>query len=93
MSSTTTVELLPLPVHQQTILVADDSRTSASPAEAFDLPPNPHGQHDFSRSRAAAVIVTVAGVNFLNTLGSGILTVALPQMAKDLDLPREILLW
>lgn len=46
-----------------------------------------------SRGRSTAIIVTVAGVNFLNVCGSGILTVALPQMAKDLRIPRELLLW
>lgn len=46
-----------------------------------------------SKRRAALVITTVAGVNFLNTMGSGILTVALPTMAKDLGLGVELLLW
>ena len=49
--------------------------------------------NEFSKGRAAAIIVTVAGVNFLNTLGSGTLTVALPAIAKDLNLSRELLLW
>ena len=49
--------------------------------------------NDFSKGRSAAIIITVAGVNFLNTLGSGTLTVALPAIAKDLGLSRELLLW
>ena len=46
-----------------------------------------------STRRAAAIIITVAGVNFLNTMGSGILTVAFPRIALDLGIPRELLLW
>jgi len=48
---------------------------------------------EISNRRAAAIIGTVAGVTFLNTMGSGILTVALPRIAKDMHLSRELLLW
>jgi hypothetical protein len=46
-----------------------------------------------STRRAAAIIITVAGVNFLNTMGSGILTVVFPRIALDLGISRELLLW
>jgi hypothetical protein len=46
-----------------------------------------------SKTRSAAIIITISSISFLNTPGSGLLTVALPQIAKDLDLPRELLLW
>jgi MFS family permease len=46
-----------------------------------------------SVSRTTLVIVTLSGVNFLNTLGSGILTVGLPRMAVDLALNPSILFW
>jgi hypothetical protein len=46
-----------------------------------------------SNRRAVLLIATVAGVNFLNTMGSGILTVALPTIGKDLELSVELLLW
>ena len=46
-----------------------------------------------SKTRSSAIIITIASVSFLNTLGSGLLTVALPRIAKDLDLPNELLLW
>lgn len=54
--------------------------------------PNPPNEI-LSKSRAVLIIVTVAGVNFLNTMGSGILTVALPTIATDLGLIQELLLW
>jgi hypothetical protein len=93
MSSTITIELVPLPPNQHTVLVTDTHGVSDNQTEGIDPPPDSHVPHDFSKGRSAAIIVTVAGVNFLNTLGSGILTVALPQIAKDLHLSREILLW
>lgn len=46
-----------------------------------------------SKTKSSAIIITIASVSFLNTLGSGILMVALPQIAKDLGLPHELLLW
>lgn len=41
---------------------------------------------------AAIIITTVAGVNFLNVMGSGILIVALPTIAEGLGLSTELLL-
>lgn len=46
-----------------------------------------------SRSRATAITVILTGVSFLNTMGSGLLTVGLPRIASDLDLPENLLLW
>lgn len=46
-----------------------------------------------STSRSVAIVSTVAGVSFLNTVGSGILTVALPKIASDLELSRGLILW
>ena len=40
----------------------------------------------------AIIITTVAGINFLNVMGSGILTVALPTIAEGLGLSTELLL-
>ncbi|KAG4432662.1 hypothetical protein IFR05_011865, partial [Cadophora sp. M221] len=61
--------------------------------EQMQAPHSPQDAKQLSRRRAAAVVTTVAGVNFLNTMGSGILTVALPTMAKDLNLGVGLLLW
>lgn len=46
-----------------------------------------------SKTRAALIITVLSGVSFLNTMGSGILTVALPQMAQDLELAQSLLFW
>ena len=46
-----------------------------------------------SRLRSTLIIITLAGVSFLNTLGSGLLTVALPRIANDIGLQESLLLW
>ncbi|KAF5857627.1 hypothetical protein ETB97_005480 [Aspergillus alliaceus] len=51
------------------------------------------GTASFSHMQAISTIVVLTGVSFLNTMGSGILTVALPRMATDLNLHEDILLW
>ncbi|ROV94780.1 hypothetical protein VMCG_08887 [Cytospora schulzeri] len=45
------------------------------------------------KARGVTVIVTLAGISFLNTMGSGILIAALPRIATDLDLADELILW
>lgn len=52
-----------------------------------------HGRYQMSRAKASLVILLLAGVNFLNTMGSGILTVALPTIAHDVGLDDTLLLW
>lgn len=46
-----------------------------------------------SKVRGIVVIITLAGVNFLNTMGSGVLIVALPQIARELDIGHGLILW
>lgn len=46
-----------------------------------------------SRLRSTLIIMNLAGVSFLNTLGSGLLTVALPRIANDIGLQESLLLW
>jgi hypothetical protein len=79
MSQTSTIELTPVPT------------STREHKNIVDIP-DP-GDNGLSKRRSAVVIGSVAGVNFLNTLGSGILIVALPRVAGDLELSRELLLW
>ncbi|KAK6841449.1 hypothetical protein PG987_002309 [Apiospora arundinis] len=46
-----------------------------------------------SKTKGVGVITTLAGINFLNTMGSGILIAALPRIAKDVGLPSGLMLW
>ena len=39
------------------------------------------------------VIVILAGISFLNTMGSGILIAALPRIAKGVHLSEDLILW
>ncbi|KAL4887269.1 major facilitator superfamily domain-containing protein [Aspergillus karnatakaensis] len=67
------------------------SHAQSQPATAD---PN-HGspERTLNRTQGVAAVVALTGVSFLNTMGSGILTVALPAMATDLGLNHDILLW
>ncbi|KAL6237207.1 hypothetical protein BDW75DRAFT_228862 [Aspergillus navahoensis] len=46
-----------------------------------------------SRAQAITAVIALSGVSFLNTTGSGILTVALPAISTSLSLPANLLLW
>lgn len=45
-----------------------------------------------SRLRGIFVIFTLSGLNFLNTMGSGILIAALPRIASDVGLSNNLIL-
>ncbi len=93
MSSTmTTLELSSLNFQEQISPTLEQQATSelilGAPEQSGGSSVEVH-----SKRRAAIIITTVAGVNFLTAMGSGILTVALPTIAKDLGLSTELLLW
>ncbi|KAA8650258.1 uncharacterized protein ATNIH1004_002940 [Aspergillus tanneri] len=46
-----------------------------------------------SKAKGITVIITLAGVSFLNTTGSGILIAALPRIAHDVGIPEGLILW
>lgn len=46
-----------------------------------------------SKAKAVTVIVTLTGVSFLSTMGSGILIAVLPQIAKDVGISQVLILW
>lgn len=52
-----------------------------------------HGRYEMSRMRASLVVTVLTGVSFLNTMGSGILTVALPTIVADVHLDENLTLW
>lgn len=75
----------------------DYEQTTPTPEEtaAAEVPPQEVSDavRNVSKTRAVLVIIILSGVSFLNTMGSGILTVALPYIARDLDLPQNLLFW
>lgn len=46
-----------------------------------------------SKMKSVTIIVTLAGISFLNTMGSGVLISALPRIADDVGLEDGFLLW
>ncbi|KFG81565.1 integral membrane protein [Metarhizium anisopliae] len=46
-----------------------------------------------SKIKGITVIVTLIGISFLNTMGSGILIAALPRIASDVELSDALILW
>lgn len=85
-------ELEICPIQPEAALVLDGEPVAVSEGLAQPLPA-PASTPPISRARASVIIATVAGVSFLNTLGSGLLTVGLPRIAADLNLANNILLW
>lgn len=45
-----------------------------------------------SKARGVTMIVTLSGISFLNTMGSGILIAALPRIANDVGLEKSLIL-
>lgn len=93
-TSTSTIELPPL--HESGKSGERDSTETGGNAVAVSetLVATADGRHELSRLRAILVITTLTGVNFLNTLGSGILTVSLPTViVYDIHLEESLLLW
>ena len=45
-----------------------------------------------SKARGVVIILTLAGINFLNTMGSGLLIAVLPRIARDVNLPESLIL-
>ena len=85
-------ELETLPIQPEAAVVPNGE--PLVPSEEFlvgtQMPVSPPRM---SNTRAAVIVATTAGVFFLNTLGSGFLTVGLPRIASELDLASNLLLW
>ncbi|KAK8051762.1 hypothetical protein PG993_003147 [Apiospora rasikravindrae] len=67
--------------------------TSAGGIEGGDSNPTTATGDKISKVRGITVIATLAGISFLNTMGSGILVSAIPQIARDVHLQRGLELW
>lgn len=63
------------------------------PGEKAATEPPPSQERSVSKAAGVTVIVTLAGVSFLNTMGSGILIAALPTMAREVGLAPGLMLW
>lgn len=86
--SYTQAPAVPQGLVQTESLVETGVDSSAAPAGAVLSEPIPP-----SNLRSAGILVTLACVSLLNTFNSGMLVVALPAMAKELDISEGLLLW
>ena len=48
---------------------------------------------ELSMARTAVVIATLTGTTVVSSFSNGLLTVGLPRMAEDINLPANLLLW
>ena len=58
-----------------------------------EVPAEQSAPNNFSRAKSVTIITTLAGISFLNTMGSGVLVSALPRIADDIGLEEGFLLW
>lgn len=83
------IELDPICVLAETATAYD--AVLASDQARSQIAPLPTEESSLFRTRACLIVVTVADISFLNTHGSGLLTVSLPRIATDLDLALNLL--
>jgi MFS family permease len=83
------IELGPVCVLAETATAYD--AVLASDQALSQTAPLPTEESSLFRTRTCPIVVTVAGISFLNTHGSGLLTVCLPRIATDLDLAPNLL--
>ncbi|EFE42758.1 hypothetical protein TRV_02478 [Trichophyton verrucosum HKI 0517] len=72
---------------------SNDLHPGTPPASAEDGDMRALESPKISKVRGVTVIITLAGISFLNTMGSGILIAALPRIAKDVGLSESLILW
>ena len=73
------------------VAVTPPSSPESPPPQGIGCEPAPFRSK--TRLEAVTVIVKLAGISFLNTMGSGILIAALPRIAEDVGLDEGFLLW
>lgn len=98
-SGLTNIELASLQTGSATFArsAPDQSSSSVTHQGADNDTPAAAGMPDqdtrVSTAKGVTVIITLAGVSFLNTMGSGILIAALPRIAQDVGLSDGLILW
>lgn len=90
MSATSTIELTP---------VLDVKGAEVRKNDADDLAATQNAMTESSaavvekKGTTAVIITTIAGVTIISSLLSGIVTIALPVMARDLEISEALLFW
>nr|KMM64779.1 efflux protein [Coccidioides posadasii RMSCC 3488] len=65
---------------------------SDQPSGTTESPPSTAQTLQISKAKAVTVIITLAGISFLNVMGSGILIAALPRIAKHVSISEGLIL-
>lgn len=86
MSQVETIQLTPLTAD---VVQKDEPILPADPIQPVDpINADPH-----SSAKAASIIGILTGTTFVGSIGTGLVTIALPAIARDLALPAHLLLW
>lgn len=94
MSATTTIELTLNSVAEAQDVGAKRSENDYEDTAATqDVAAGPSTAVVEEKGTTVVIIATVAGVTVVSSMLAGIVTIALPVMAKDLEIPEALLLW
>jgi len=86
--SQTSIELIRTPI------VTETRSERQHDAEVVDAPRSVEAEPEYLRKGTTIIIFTsITAVTGISSLLSGLVTVALPTIARDLDLPPSLLLW
>jgi len=72
-----------------TVITGSGSSAAATAVAAEPSDPS----SDLSNLQTALIYLSLSGPQFISSLSSGLIAVALPRMARDLSLPSSLLLW
>lgn len=95
----TTVELDHISITRHASIEHSRIATTRNPSteDVFPLPFNtlsaPSDGNQVTRGRIILIIAQLVAVNVFASMSSGLLTVAIPRMAVDLDLPSQLIYW
>ena len=93
-TSTTTIELTLNPARAakdvEVIREGDDRHDVASTQNVVAERSNTAVER---KGTTVVIITTVAGATIISSMLAGIVTIALPVMAKDLEIPEALLFW
>lgn len=87
-TSTLVIEVLQA-VHHDTARASRESRAWTEPGRTIAEPTAPKP----SNIRIATTVVQLASINLFSSFANGVITVGLPTIARDINLPRELYLW
>lgn len=90
MSATSTIELTPVS-NAKSVEIRDND--ADNPITTQTVVTEPSTAVVEKKGTTAVIITTIAGVTIISSLLSGIVTIALPVMARDLKISEALLFW